>query len=37
MNVFPNDCANSIRFSEHGVKRVKILKFHGVNYKKLMN
>lgn len=36
-NVFPNDCAMSVRIDETGKKPRKILKFHGINYNKALN
>lgn len=36
-HVFPNDLGTSVRFTENAKTPMKILKFHGVNYKKRLN
>lgn len=36
-HVFPNDLGTAVRFTEDMKSPVKILKFHGVNYKKPLN
>lgn len=36
-HMFPNDLGTSVRFTENASAPIKILKFHGVNYKKPLN